>query len=55
VPIQQLQGQLQTNHSVDAGNHIKDKHNIKARDKLQAITGERKHVNREKMNKKKQR
>jgi hypothetical protein len=27
VPIQQLQGQLQTQHSVDTGNYIKDKHN----------------------------
>jgi hypothetical protein len=35
VPNQQLQIQLQTQHSVDTGNHIKDKHNIKARAKLQ--------------------
>jgi hypothetical protein len=28
VPSQQLQGQLQTQHSVDTGNYIKDKHNI---------------------------
>jgi hypothetical protein len=26
VPIQQLQGQLQTQHSVDTGKYIKDKH-----------------------------
>jgi hypothetical protein len=29
VPSQQLQGQLQTQHSVDTGNYIKDKHNMK--------------------------
>jgi hypothetical protein len=29
VPSQQLQGQLQTQHSVGTGNNIKDKHNIK--------------------------
>jgi hypothetical protein len=29
VPSQQLQGQLQTQHSVDTGNYIKDKHNIR--------------------------
>jgi hypothetical protein len=29
VPSQQLQAQLQTQHSVDTGNYIKDKHNIK--------------------------
>jgi hypothetical protein len=29
VPSQQLQGQLQTQHSVDTGNYIKDKRNIK--------------------------
>jgi hypothetical protein len=29
VPSQQLQGQLQTQHSVDTGNYIMDKHNIK--------------------------
>jgi hypothetical protein len=39
-------------HSVD--NHIKDKHNIKTRGKLQESTGERKHINREKVNKQKQ-
>jgi hypothetical protein len=31
VPSQQLQGQLQTRRSVDTGNYIKDKHNIKSR------------------------
>jgi hypothetical protein len=29
VPSQQLQGQLQTQHSVETGNYIMDKHNIK--------------------------
>jgi hypothetical protein len=29
VPSQQLQGQLQTQHSVDTGNSIKEKHNMK--------------------------
>jgi hypothetical protein len=29
VPSQQLQGQLQTQHSVDTGNYIMDKHNMK--------------------------
>jgi hypothetical protein len=28
VPSQQLQGQYQTQHSVDTGNYIKDKHNM---------------------------
>jgi hypothetical protein len=31
VPSQQLQDQLQTQHSVDASNYITDKHNIKSR------------------------
>jgi hypothetical protein len=30
VPSQQLQGQLQTQHSVDTSNYIMDKHNIKS-------------------------
>jgi hypothetical protein len=29
VPNQQLQGQLQTQHIVDTGNYMKDKHNVK--------------------------
>jgi hypothetical protein len=29
VPSQQLQGQLKTQHNVDTGNYIMDKHNIK--------------------------
>jgi hypothetical protein len=32
VPSQQLQGQLQTQHSVDTGNCIKGNHNIKKTD-----------------------
>jgi hypothetical protein len=53
VPSQQLQGQLQMQHSVDTGNHVKDKHEIrvKTRGKLQTSTGERKHTNTEKVNK----
>jgi hypothetical protein len=31
VLSQQLQGQLQTQHSVDSGNHIKDKQNKEER------------------------
>jgi hypothetical protein len=31
VPSQQLQGQLQTQQSVDTGNYIKDKHYIKSK------------------------
>jgi hypothetical protein len=54
-PNQQLQGQLQTQHSVDTGNHIKDKHDIKTREKLQANTGERKHINADEVNEQKQR
>jgi hypothetical protein len=53
VPSQQLQGELQTQHSVDTGNHIKGKHNMKTRDKLQASTGERKQINIEKVSKRK--
>jgi flagellar biosynthesis/type III secretory pathway M-ring protein FliF/YscJ len=48
MPNQRLQGQLTTQHGVNSGNHIKDKHNIKIRDKLKASTGERKHINTEK-------
>jgi hypothetical protein len=38
VPSQQLQGQLQTRHSVDTGNYLMDKHN-KVKDKSQTSTG----------------
>jgi hypothetical protein len=31
VPSQQLLAQLQTRHSVDTGNYIMDKHNIKSK------------------------
>jgi hypothetical protein len=31
VPSQQLQDQLQTEHSVDTGNYIMDKHNMKSK------------------------
>jgi hypothetical protein len=31
VPSQQLQGQLETQNSVDVGNYIMDKHNIKSK------------------------
>jgi hypothetical protein len=31
VQSQQLQGQLQTQHSVDENNYITDKHNIKSK------------------------
>jgi hypothetical protein len=31
VPSQQLQGQLQTQHSVDTSNYIMDKRNIKSK------------------------
>jgi hypothetical protein len=31
VPSQQLLGQLQTQHSVDTGNYIMGKHNIKSK------------------------
>jgi hypothetical protein len=31
VPSQQLQGQLQTQHSVDTSNYIMDKHYIKSK------------------------
>jgi hypothetical protein len=31
MPSQQLQGQSQTQHSVDTGNYMMDKHNIKSK------------------------
>jgi hypothetical protein len=38
---QQLQSQLQTQHSVDTGNHTMDRHNIKIKDKFrQALEDE---------------
>jgi hypothetical protein len=47
VSSQQLQGQLQTQHSVDTSNYIMDKHNIKSKTNYgQAL--EEKHINAEK-------
>jgi hypothetical protein len=40
---------------MDTGNYIKEKHNIKTRDKLHASSGKRKHIHTEKVNKQKQR
>jgi hypothetical protein len=51
VPTQQLQGQLQTQHSVDNGNYGQTQHNDK--DILQTSTGGRKQTNTGKVNKKK--
>jgi hypothetical protein len=45
VPSQQIQGQLQTQHSVDTNNYIMDKHNIKSNHR-QVL--EEKHINAEK-------
>jgi hypothetical protein len=46
VPSQQPQGQLQTQHSVDTGNYIIDKHNINSKtNNRQAL--EKKHINKE--------
>jgi hypothetical protein len=54
VPSEQLQGQLQTQHSVDTVNYIMDTQ-YKAKDKLQEIAGG-KHINGEsKQTSKKQR
>jgi hypothetical protein len=47
VPSQQLQGQLQTQHSADTGSHIMDKHNIKSKINYRQVLGE-KHINAEK-------
>jgi hypothetical protein len=47
VPSQQLQGQLQTQHSVDTGNYIMDKHNIKSKINYRKLL-EEKHINGEK-------
>jgi hypothetical protein len=41
------QGRLQINRSVDTGNYIMDKQH-KIKDKLKAITREKKHINTEK-------
>jgi hypothetical protein len=47
VPSQQLQGQLQTQHSEDTGNYIMDKHNIKSKTNYRQAL-EEKHNNSEK-------
>jgi cyclophilin family peptidyl-prolyl cis-trans isomerase len=54
VTGQQPQGQLQTQHSVDTGNYIKDKHNIKTTTNYRR-TLEEEHINTEKVNEQKQR
>jgi hypothetical protein len=41
VPSQQLQGQLQTKHSVGTGNYIMDKHNIKSKTSYRQILEEK--------------
>jgi hypothetical protein len=55
VPSLRLQGQLQTQRSVETGNHIKEEHNIKTAGSLQASTRERKHINAEKWKQKQRR
>jgi hypothetical protein len=52
VPSQQLQGQLQ--HSVDTGNYIMDKHNIKPKINYMKLL-EEKHINGESKQANKQR
>jgi hypothetical protein len=47
VPSQQLQGQLQTQHSVDTSNYIMDRHNIKSSTNYRQVL-EEKHINAEK-------
>jgi hypothetical protein len=47
VPSQQPQGQLQTQHSADTGNHIREKHNIKSKSNYRQAR-EEKHINAEK-------
>jgi hypothetical protein len=46
VPSQQLHGQLQTQDSVDTGNYIMDKHNIKPKINYRKLL-EEKHTNGE--------
>jgi hypothetical protein len=46
VPSQQLQDQLQTQHSVDTGNYITDKQNIKPKINYRQVL-EEKHINGE--------
>jgi hypothetical protein len=47
VPSKQLQGQLQTQNSVDISNYIMDKHNIKSKTNYRQAL-EEKHINAEK-------
>jgi hypothetical protein len=47
VPSQPLQGQLQTQHSVDTSSYIMDKHNIKSKTNYGQVL-EEKHINAEK-------
>jgi hypothetical protein len=46
VPSQQLHGQLQTQRSVDTGNYIMEKHNIKPKINYRKLL-EEKHINGE--------
>jgi hypothetical protein len=43
VPSQQLQGQLQTQHSVDTGNYVMDRHNIKSKTNYMQALEEKTH------------
>jgi hypothetical protein len=54
VTSQQLQGQLQTQHSVDTGNYTMDKHNIKPKINYRKLL-EEKHINGESKQTNKQR
>jgi hypothetical protein len=47
VPSQQLQGQLQTQHSVDIGNYIMEQCNLKSKTNYRQAM-EKKHINAEK-------
>jgi hypothetical protein len=47
VSSQQLQGQLQTQHSVDSSNYIMGKHNIKSKSNLRQALEDR-HINAKK-------
>jgi hypothetical protein len=51
VPSQQLQGQLQTPHSVHTRNCITDKHSIKSKTNYRTVL-EEKHINTEEQTKK---
>jgi hypothetical protein len=55
MPSQHIQGQLQTQNSVDTGNQFMDRHNLKTKKKIKASTGERKHIATETGNKQIQR